>query len=105
MHPTQFVPTSARWLNRVERWFGELTSKAVRRGTFGSVADLQRAITQLLEVWNEDPQPFVWTATVECIEAQLTQCRETLEQIKPGFTAPRVRHTKKHMQNNAWTSQ
>ncbi len=94
-----FVPTSASWLNLVERWFGELTSKAVRRGSFASVADLQAAIAQFLGAWNEDPKPFVWTATVESIQAKLTKCRQTLEQIKPGCTAPPTRHTKKQMQS------
>ena len=94
-----FVPTSASWLNLVKRWFGELTSKAVRRGAFSSVADLQIAIAQFLEAWNEDPKPFVWTATVESIQAKLTKCRQTLEQIKPGCTAPRTRRTKKQMQS------
>ena len=92
-----FVPTSSSWLNLVERWFGELTSKAVRRGSFGSVSDLQIAIAQFLEAWNEDPKPFVWTATVASIHARLSQCRQTLEQIKPGCTAPRTRRTKKQM--------
>jgi len=89
-----FVPTSSSWLNLVERWFGELTVKAVRRGSFTSVADLQSAITGFLEVWNENPRPFVWTATVESIQAKLARCRQTLEQIKPGCTAPRVRKKK-----------
>ena len=86
-----FVPTSASWLNLIERWFGELTSKAVRRGSFSSVADLHKAINEFLNAWNEDPKPFVWTATVESIQAKLAGCRQTLEQIKPGCTAPRGR--------------
>jgi transposase/transcriptional regulator with XRE-family HTH domain len=86
-----FVPTSSSWLNLVERWFGELTRKAVRRGSFSSVPDLQLAITQFLHAWNEDPKPFVWTATVESIQAKLSRCRQTLEQIKPGCTALRTR--------------
>lgn len=93
-HPrfvAHFVPTSSSWLNLVERWFGELTAKAVRRGSFSSVADLQLAITEFLDAWNEDPKPFVWTATVESIQAKLARCRQTLEQIKPGCTAPRSR--------------
>ena len=89
-----FIPTSSSWLNLVERWFGELTAKAVRRGSFASVADLQIAITQFLEAWNENPNPFVWTATVESIQAKLSRCRQTLEQIKPGCTAPRTRKKK-----------
>jgi len=94
-----FVPTSSSWLNLVERWFGELTSKAVRRGSFSSVADLQTAIAKFLEAWNESPKPFVWTATVESIQAKLSACRQTLEQIQPGCTAPRNRRTKKQMQS------
>ena len=89
-----FVPTSSSWLNLVERWFGELTSKAVRRGSFASVADLEQAIAQFLEAWNENPNPFLWTATVESIQAKLARCRQTLEQIKPGCTAPRSRKKK-----------
>jgi transposase len=89
-----FVPTSSSWLNLVERWFGELTAKAVRRGSFANVADLEAAIAQFLEAWNEHPNPFVWTATVESIQAKLARCRQTLEQIKPGCTAPRSRKKK-----------
>lgn len=89
-----FVPTSSSWLNLVERWFGELTSKRVRRGSFISVEDLQKAIADFLDVWNEDPKPFVWTATVESIQQKLSRCRQTLEQIQPGCTQPRKRRTK-----------
>jgi transposase len=64
-----FVPTSSSWLNLVERWFGELTSKRIRRGSFHSVADLKQAIDEFLNAWNENPKPFVWTATVESIVA------------------------------------
>src|SRR5450631_869387 len=86
-----FVPTSSSWLNWVERWFGELTAQAVRRGSFTSVADLESSIAAFLEAWNENPNPFVWTATVAAIQAKLSRCRQTLEQIKPGCTAPRTR--------------
>lgn len=89
-----FVPTSSRWLNVVERWFGELTTNAIRRGSFGSVAALECAIAQFLTAWNENPKSFVWTATVESIQTKLARCRQPLEQIKPGCTAPR-RRTKK----------
>ncbi len=89
-----FVPTSSSWLNLVERWSSELTAKAIRRGSFASVADLESAIAQFLEAWNENPKPFVWTATVESIQAKLARCRQTLEQIKPGCTAPRTRKIK-----------
>ena len=66
-----------------------MTTKAVPRGSFGSVADLQTAIARFLEAWNDNPQPFVWTATVDSIQAKLARCRQTLEQIRPGYTAPR----------------
>lgn len=86
-----FVPTSSSWLNLIERWFAELTTKRVRRGSFHSVEDLEKAITEFLAAWNEHPNPFVWTATVESIKEKLSRCRQTLEQIQPGCTQPRSR--------------
>lgn len=74
-----FIPTSSSWLNLVERWFGELTGKRLRRGVFVSVQDLVDAIHQYMAVWNQDPKPFVWTATVESIVEKLRGCRQTLE--------------------------
>lgn len=96
-HPrfvSHFVPTSASWLNLVERWFGELTSKRIRRGSFFSVEDLEKAIEEFLSAWNENPKPFVWTATVDSIQEKLSRCRQTLEQIKPGFTSSRRKRRK-----------
>jgi len=90
-----FVPTSSSWLNLVERWFGELTSKRIRRGSFFSVDDLIQAIEEFLQAWNENPKPFVWKATVESIVEKLSRCRQTLEKIKPGCTSPRTRRSKK----------
>jgi len=89
-----FVPTSSSWLNLVERWFGELTSKRIRRDSFGSVPELKQAIDEFLGAWNEKPKPFVWTATVDSIVAKLTRCRQTLEKIDPGCTLPRRRKAK-----------
>jgi transposase len=89
-----FVPTSSSWLNLVERWFGELTGKRIRRGTFVSVEALKEAIEQFLAAWNNDPRPFVWTATVESIVEKLSRCKQTLERIKPGCTRPRMRKNK-----------
>jgi len=86
-----FIPTSSSWLNLVERRFGELTQKRVRRGAFVSVPDLIAAIDQFLAAWNQDPKPFVWTATVESIVEKLKRCRQTLEQIRPGCTLPKSR--------------
>ncbi len=86
-----FIPTSSSWLNLVERWFAELTGKRIRRGTFVSVPDLIAAIDEFMAAWNDDPQPFVWTATVDSIVKKLQRCRQTLEQIHPGCTVPRRR--------------
>jgi len=86
-----FVPTSSSWLNLVERWFGHLDNKAIRRGVFRSVADLQESIDAFLAAWNTDPKPFVWTATVESIQEKLNRCRQTLEKIQPGCTSPKSR--------------
>jgi transposase len=93
-HPrfvSHFIPTSSSWLNLVERWFGELTGKRVRRGVFVSVENLIAAIDEYVAAWNQDPKPFVWTATVESIVEKLKRCRQTLEQVKPGCTLPRSR--------------
>ena len=88
-HPrfvTHFIPTSSSWLNLIERWFGELTGKRIRRGAFVSVTDLIAAIEDYLATWNENPKPFVWTATVESILEKLSRCKQTLEKIQPGCT-------------------
>jgi transposase len=92
-----FVPTSSSGLNLVERWFGELTSKRVRRDSFFSVEELKKAIMEFLKAWNDDPKPFVWTATVESIVEKLSRCRQTLEQIKPGCTQPRRKKRSKNL--------
>jgi transposase len=86
-----YVPTSCSWLNLIERWFAELTNKRIRRDSFFSVDDLITAIREFLAAWNENPKPFVWTATVDSIVAKLNRCRQTLEQIQPGCTAPKSR--------------
>ena len=90
-----FRSTSSSWLNLVERWFGELTGKRVRRGVFVSVDDLIAAIGEYVTVWNENPRPFVWTATVDSIVEKLKGCRQTLEKIKHGCTLPPSRKKSK----------
>jgi transposase len=84
-----FIPTSSSWLNLVERWFAELTEKAIRRGSFVSVPDLQAAIVKFLEAWNLKPKPFIWTAKGEDIIKKIERARAKLEEIKPGCTQPR----------------
>jgi transposase len=96
-HPrftVHYIPTSSSWLNLIERWFGELTNKRIRRGSFLSVDDLPEAINEFLAAWNEKPRPFIWTATVESILGKLARCRQTLEQIQPGCTTPKTRKRK-----------
>jgi transposase len=71
-----FTPTSSSWLNQVERWFGLITERMIRRGTFRSVAELERAIYQWLATWNQGPQPFAWTATADVILDKVRRCKE-----------------------------
>ena len=86
-----YVPTSCSWLNLIERWFAELTNKRIRRDSFFSVEELVAAINEFLNAWNDNPRPFVWTATVNSIVEKLARCRQTLEQIQPGCTTPKSR--------------
>jgi transposase len=76
-----FTPTSASWLNLIERWFRELTQKRVRRGAFPSVAALIQAIEDYLKTHNEDPKPFVWTASIDSILEKVGRCKAILETI------------------------
>ena len=76
-----FTPTASSWLNLVERWFGKLTDKAIRRGVFRSVPELIAAIEDYLQANNDKPSPFVWTATADSILAKVRRGRVTLEQI------------------------
>jgi len=76
-----FTPTSSSWLNLVERWFREITDKAIRRGVFPSVPDLIAAIEDYLKANNENPEPFVWTATAQAILEKVRRGRVALEAI------------------------
>jgi transposase len=76
-----FTPTSSSWLNLVERWFRELTDKALRRGSFNSVPDLIAAIHEYLDAHNDDPKPFIWTATAESILAKVRRGRVALQRV------------------------
>lgn len=73
-----FTPTSSSWLNLVERWFGEITRKRIRRGTFRSVPELVAAIEEYLNVYNQQPKPFVWTQPADMILAKVNRCKEAL---------------------------
>jgi transposase len=73
-----FTPTSSSWLNLVERWFGEITRKRIRRGVFRSVPDLVDAIEDFIRVNNENPKPFVWTKKVEAILEKVAHCNSVI---------------------------
>jgi transposase len=62
-----FTPTSSSWLNLVERWFAELTTKKLRRGTHTSVRQLNTDIRAWIDTWNDNPRPYVWTKTADQI--------------------------------------
>ena len=76
-----FTPTSSSWLNLVERFFGKLTDKAIRRAIFKSVPDLIAAIEAYLKATNDNLQPFKWTATAEQILEKARRARVTLDAI------------------------
>jgi transposase len=80
-HPrfsVHFTPTSASWLNMVERFFRDLTQNRLRRGIFRSVEDLVTAIDDYLAHHNEDPKPFIWTKTAGDILEKVTRARQAL---------------------------
>jgi len=66
-----FTPTYSSWLNQVERWFGLITQRAIRRDSFQSLPDLVRKIDQFVTHYNAHPQPLMWTATADSILAKL----------------------------------
>ena len=76
-----FTPTSSSWLNLVERVFGELTAKRIRRGVFHSVPELIDAIYKYIDSYNENPKPLVWTAKVEDILRKVSKCKAILETV------------------------
>ena len=76
-----FTPTSSSWLNLVERWFRDLTTKRLRRGSFASVPDLIVAIRAYLDTHNQNPQVFVWRAPVERILTKIAKCQEALDAL------------------------
>jgi transposase len=77
-----FTPTSSSWLNLVERWFKELTDRRLRRGAFGSVAELIDAIELWTEHWNVDPKPLVWHKTAAEIIDKVRRGRAALIKAK-----------------------
>jgi transposase len=68
-----FTPTSASWLNLVERWFALISERHIKRGTHRSTIELERAIHQYLNIYNEDPKPFIWTKSADQILASVAR--------------------------------
>jgi transposase len=77
-----FTPTSSSWLNLVERWFRDITDKAIRRGTFASVDALIDTINNYVAHNNDNPKPFIWTKTADQIIAKVRRGRVALETVK-----------------------
>jgi transposase len=82
-----FTPTSASWLNLVERFFAEITSKRIRRGAFSSVTELKDAIHDYLAQRNADPKPFVWTKTADAILVKERRAHDALDAVKARYQA------------------
>ena len=80
-HPrfhVHFIPTSSSWLNMVERWFGELTTKLLQRGVHKSAQALEADIRGWIDTWNDDPRPYVWTKTAdEILDSIAAICQRT----------------------------
>ena len=76
-----FTPTSSSWLNLVERWFGELTRKQIRRGAFKSVDQLKTAIQSFVDQHNENPKGFRWTKTAQQILTKVDRARRSLQTL------------------------
>jgi transposase len=74
-----FIPTSSSWLNLVERWFREIITKRIRRGTFRSVKALRQAIDNFISAHNHDPKPFVWTAPIEQLLPKIVRAHQALD--------------------------
>jgi transposase len=76
-----FTPTSASWLNMVERFFRDISENRIRRDSFTSVAQLEQAIAQYIEHHNQNPKPFIWTASASDILAKVTRAKAALARV------------------------
>jgi transposase len=86
-HPrfhVHFTPTGSSWMNQVERWFGLLTDKLIRRGVHTSVRALENDIKAWIATWNESPRPFAWTKTADEILASLADYLAKVTGSQPG---------------------
>jgi len=78
-----FIPTSSSWLNLVERFFGLLTEKALKRGAFTSVKELESKIQEFIDAHNDAPKPFVWTKSAAAILKKTNRARQSLPLTTP----------------------
>lgn len=84
-HPrfhVHFIPTSSSWLNMVERWFREITTKRLRRSTFRSVESLEKAIYAYIDEHNADPKPFTWTADLADLFPKIARAYDALDNVQ-----------------------
>ncbi len=79
--PSCFAPTGSSWLNQVERWFAELTTKKLRRSTHHTVRQLRNDITAWTEHWNADPRPYRWHKTADEILDNLAAYCKRINQL------------------------
>jgi transposase len=87
-HPrfhVHFTPTGSSWMNQVERWFGLLTDKLIRRGVHTSVRALENDIKAWITTWNDNPRPFAWTKTADEILASLADYLAKVTGSQPGY--------------------
>jgi transposase len=85
-HPrfhVHFTPTGSSWMNQVERWFGLLTDKLIRRGVHKSVQALENDIRDWIATWNDNPRPFTWTKTADEILSSLADYLAKLPSEQP----------------------
>ena len=76
-----FFPTSTSWLNLVERFFSEITTRQIRPPAVHSVAELEEAITTYIDLRNQDPKPFTWTASADLILEKVRRGNKTFEAL------------------------
>ena len=91
----QFTPSYRSWINLIERWFAELTTRWLRRGTHRSIKELEASIAHWVDQWNEDPRPFGHKSADEILEILAAYCQrrtsDTGHRPRPSSTAWRKR--------------
>ena len=81
-----FTPTSASWLNMVERFFRDISEQRIRRDSFTSVPELELAIDLYVEHHNANPKPFIWTASASDIRGKVTRAKAALGRVAAKAT-------------------